>query len=253
VFGATGPPMRCVPRIGAAVVAAAGTLVCWVGVSAGPVRAGDDSARFLLFSGTDVWRDGAFVHGGLLWSPDGVDREGFTFKAMMSGGQYRYVSGSLDNTWIVGTEESIQALPGWRFKRERLELKIFAGLEAKHGATSPADPLNRLQGIHVGLRTAAEVWYEPTRFTMLAADASFTTIATDYTARIAYGWRLNDWFYLGPEAQALACDGYRQFRIGLQLTALKTGRWEWSAAAGLANDSDRHTGPYLRLGVLTRR
>lgn len=245
--------MRCVPRIGAAAVAAAGILVCCIDVYAGPARADDHGARLLLFSGADLWRDGLFAHSGLLWSPRGLDREGFTFKAMVSGGRYRYVSGSLNNATIVGTDDSVQALPGWRFKRDGFELKTFAGLEAKHGTTWPGDPFNRLQGSHVGLRISAEAWYEPAPVTMLTADASFTTIATDYTARIAYGWRLNDWFYLGPEAQALACDGYRQFRIGLQLTALKTGRWEWSAAAGMTNDSDRRTGPYLRLGVLTRR
>jgi hypothetical protein len=33
---------------------------------------------FFLFAGTDLWRDGAFVHGGLLWSPAGLDADGFT-------------------------------------------------------------------------------------------------------------------------------------------------------------------------------
>jgi hypothetical protein len=36
---------------------------------------------------------------------------------------------------------------------------------------------------------------------MVAADASLSSIATGYSARAAYGWRLHDWFYLGPEAQ----------------------------------------------------
>jgi len=100
--------------------------------------------------------------------------------------------------------------------------------------------------------------------TMLAADASLTSIATGNSARLAFGWRLNDWFYLGREAQAFACDGYRQLRLGAVLgrkwyqlgahvTALKTGLWEWSAAARWSDDTDGRTGPYLRLGVLTRR
>ena len=95
--------------------------------------------------------------------------------------------------------------------------------------------------------------YRYTPSTMLAADASLTSIATGNSARLAFGWRLNDWFYLGPEAQAFACDGYRQPRLGAHVTALKTGLWEWSAAAGWSDDSDRRTGPYLRFGVLTRR
>lgn len=242
--------VRCVR---AAAIAAATALVCCVGVSAGPAWAGDDGPRFLLFSGADLWRDGAFAHGGLLWSPGGVDREGFTLKAMISGGQYRYISGALGNARIAGTEESLQTLPGWRFKQGSLELKIFAGLEVQHGATWPDDPDNRLRGTHVGMRTTVDVWYEPTPSTMAAADASLTSIATSYSARIAYGWRINDWFYLGPEAQTFACDGYRQLRFGAHLTALKTGRWEWSAAAGWSEDSSRRSSPYLRLGILTRR
>ena len=62
--------MRCVRRVSAAAVAAAAFLVCCVCVSAGPARAGDDGAQFLLFSGADLWRDGQFMHGGLLWSPE---------------------------------------------------------------------------------------------------------------------------------------------------------------------------------------
>lgn len=244
--------MWCVRCVRAVATATAIALVCCVGVSAGPARAGDDGARLLWFSGADLWRDGLFMHSGLLWSPYGLDREGFTLKAMMSSGRYRYVSGAFDNAWVIGTEEAAQVLPGWRFKGDLFEVKLFAGLDVKHGATWPNDPDNRLRGTHVGLQTAVNVWYEPTPTTMLAADASLTSIATGYSARIAYGWRFDDWFYLGPEVQAFACDGYRQLRFGAHLTALKTGRWEWSAAAGWTDDSDRRSGPYLRLGVLTR-
>lgn len=88
---------------------------------------------------------------------------------------------------------------------------------------------------------------------MLAADASLTTIARGYSARAAYGWKLRNWFYLGPEAQTFACTGYRALRFGAQITGLKTGWLEWSGAAGWSGDSDHRAGLYLRLGVLTRR
>jgi hypothetical protein len=189
----------------------------------------------------------------LLWSPQGLDREGFTLKVMTSGGRYRYLSGALSNAWVTGTEEDLQMLPGWHFKRDRFEVKVFAGLDVKRGATWPDDPGNRLRGTHLGLRTSVDTWYEPTPSTMLAADASLTSIAAGYSARLAYGWRLNDWFYIGPEAQAFACDGYRQFRFGAHLTALKTGDWEWSTAAGVVDGADHRTSLYVRFGVLTRR
>lgn len=185
--------MRCGRRVSVASVATA-FIVCCVGTSAGPVRASEDGMRFLLFSGADLWRDGSFVHGGALWSPGGLDNEGFTLQAVLSGGTYRYQSGALNNARVTGTEEEIQLLPGWRFKRETLELKVFAGLDIKNDVTSPYDPSNRLHGTSAGVRAALNLWFEPTPSTMIAADAALTSIATGYSARAAYGWKLNDWF-----------------------------------------------------------
>jgi hypothetical protein len=245
--------MRCVRCVSVAVAAAAAFLVCCVCVSSGPARAGDDGAHFLLFSGADLWRDGQFMHGGLLWSPRGLDREGFTLKAVVSGGRYRYVSGTFNNAGVIGTEEESQLLPGWRIKRGQFELKVFGGLDIKNNLTSPYDPGSRLHGTALGARAAIDLWFEPTSTTMFAADASLSSIAASYSARAAYGWRVSDWFYVGPEAQAFACIGYSQFRFGTHLTGLKTGLWEWSAAAGWSSDTDRRSSPYLRLGILTRR
>jgi hypothetical protein len=39
---------------------------------------GPTGSSVLLFAGTDLWRDGAFLHGGVLWSPGGLDSDGFT-------------------------------------------------------------------------------------------------------------------------------------------------------------------------------
>ena len=118
--------MRWWRRVHAATVVAATLVVSCVGVAIGPARAGDgDDARLILFSGSDIWRDGAFAHGGLLWSPGGLDRDGFTFKALISGGLYRYKAGDLGGESVLGTELAGQLLPGWRIKRGKFETKVF--------------------------------------------------------------------------------------------------------------------------------
>jgi hypothetical protein len=33
---------------------------------------------FLFFGGTDLWRYGQFLYGGTLWSPSGLNNDGFT-------------------------------------------------------------------------------------------------------------------------------------------------------------------------------
>ena len=144
-------------------------------------------------------------------------------KRCSSGGHYRYRSGALDNAWVTGTEEEVQLLPGWRFKRDRLELKVFAGLDIKNDVTSPYDPSNRLHGTSVGARAAVNLWFEPTpvdhdRRRRLAVARSPPAIRR--APPMAGG--CSDWFYLGPEAQTFACIGYSQLRFGVHLTGLKT-------------------------------
>lgn len=245
--------MRRWRRVRAATIIAAALLVCCVGVSAGPARARDgDVARLILFSGSDLWFDGAFACGGLLWSPGGLDKDGFTFKALISAGLYRYKAGNLGGERVLGTELSGQLLPGWRIKRGNVEAKVFIGPEVQRNRLSPDDPGNRLRGNNFGLRFAIEFWIEPTSTTMIAADASLSSIATNYSARAAVGWRLLDRFYAGPETQVYGGDGYRQLRFGMHLTGFKTGNAEWSAAGGWAFDTDNRSSPYLRLSVMQR-
>jgi hypothetical protein len=44
----------------------------------------DDVARILLFSGRDLWRNGASAHGGLIWGPIGFDRDTPLLKLLLS-------------------------------------------------------------------------------------------------------------------------------------------------------------------------
>ena len=143
----------------------------------------------MLFSGRDIWRNGAFAHGGFIIAPSGLDQDGVLLKIMLSGGLFRYDAKNLGER-IVGAEWLAQVLPGWRMKRGDVELKVFMGPEVQNHHLWPDDPANRLRGNSSGLRVAAEVWYEPTAGTMIAADVSLSSIATSNSARAAYGWRV---------------------------------------------------------------
>ena len=197
-------------------------------------------------------RTGHFAHAGVLWSPAGLSNEGFTLKVLINGGAYRYISGALNDTTILGRQSSITAMPGWRFKRAGYELTVFAGFDYQQFRFTPDDPDTRLRGSQFGLRAGFELWHEPSPATMLAADASISSIGAGSYARIAYGWRVFDRFYLGPEAQVYATDPYVHGRVGIHITAFKTEDREWSGAVGYATDNDNRSGIYFRIGVLTR-
>ena len=237
----------------AAVSIAAAFLVVGFCVSAGPgCAADDDDARFIVFSGRDLWRNGIFAHGGLLMAPGGFDQDGLLLKVLLSGGLYRYNAGDLGGETVIGAEWLAQVLPGWRIKRGSAEFKFFVGPDIQRHRLWPDDPGNQLRGSSFGLRMAAELWYELTATTLIAGDASLSSIATSNSARMAYGWRVFEKIYAGPETQVIASDGYRQLRFGVHFTTMKAERHEWSAGTGFARDSDHRSGLYLRVGVMTR-
>jgi len=209
--------------------------------------------RFLLFSGTDLWRQGSFSYGGLLWSPGLLDRDGFVFKAMIGSGTYRYRSGSLGNIEVVGAEAIGLVMPGWRFIRDKTVLTFYAGLDAQYHYLMPFDPGSKLAGTHAGIRGAVEYWYEPDMDTMWTADASVSSIGPTYNARLAYGWRLFNAFYAGPEVAAFSNDNYKQLRAGVHVTGLKFRFLEWSAGLGWTTDNDDRSGLYGRVNFFARR
>jgi hypothetical protein len=212
-----------------------------------------DQARFLVFSTADFWHQGGFTHGGVLWAANGLDRDGPVLKLMFGGGLYHYTSGALGNVDVAGRELAASALPGWRFVRDRFTFTVFLGYDFQQHRLTPDDVSAGLRGSYHGVRTGFELWWQPTDATMVAADASVSTIGPGYNARLAAGLRAFDAFYIGPEVQAFGFDdNYRQFRAGVHITGFRTGNFEWSAGAGWATDSDDHSGAYGKLGVLAR-
>jgi len=249
--------MSCWRRVCAAAVAVAAFALCvFVLVRAASANE-DEDAQAILFSGRDIWRNGAFAYGGFIFAPGGLDQDGLLLKILLSGGLYRYDAKNLGGERVVGAEWLAQALPGWRIKRGDAEFKFFMGPDIQIHRLRPDDPDNKLRGLSFGLRMATELWYEPTPFTMIAADVSLSSIATSNSARIAYGWRVLEemlgGLYVGPEIQYFGSDGYRHVRFGAHITTIKTADVEWSAAGGWAKDSAGRSSPYLRLNVLKRQ
>jgi hypothetical protein len=174
----------------------------------------------------------------------------FYFPAAMSGGLDRYNSVNLGGQQVIGAETTLQVLPGFQVQRSNLSAKFFMGLDAEEHRLWPDDPSNSLRGHMWGMRVATDLWYEPTEKIMATFDASLSTIATNYSARAAFGHRvIDDQFYFGPEIAYFASEGYRHFRLGGHLTGLKTDTSQWSAAGGWARDSDGHSSPQCAAGA----
>ncbi|MGO9400634.1 MAG: cellulose biosynthesis protein BcsS [Xanthobacteraceae bacterium] len=173
---------------------------------------------------------------------------GFTLKLLVNGGRYTYNSGDL-NTAVEGTMLSGAVMPGWRFVRGGLTVSVFAGAVVQDYRLRPFDPGSRLHGLYVGGQFATDVWYQPTANIMAAVNGSFVSIGPTGYLRGALGYRVFDAMFLGPETAMLWCAEFQQLEVGVHLTGLHFNAMEWSAASGWSMDSDRRSGPYLRLGV----
>lgn len=232
-----------------AMVAAAAVEMCVVGDRA--MAGALDDRSFLLFSGTDIWRYGGFLYGGFLWSPKGLDTDGFTFKMLLDGGAYSYKSGAPQQT-IDGTKLSMAALPGWQFTRGGLNVTVFAGPVVQDYRLTPADPGSRLHGLYAGGETAVDIWYQPNAMTMAAFSGAIASIGPTGYVRGAIGVRVFNRAFVGPEIEEIWCGDYEELEFGGHITGLRFKSVEWSMASGVALTSDQRSGPYLRLGVNAR-
>jgi hypothetical protein len=206
---------------------------------------------FLLFAGTDLWRYGAFLYGGTVWAPRGLDADGFAFKALLNGGRYTFSSGDL-HTDVDGTMFSAATMPGWRLVRDGLTVGMFAGPAVQDYRLKPYDPGSRLHGLYAGAQFSTEVWYQPTQATMAAVSGSIASIGPTGSLRASVGWRTFDALFVGPETAALWCGEFQELQFGAHVTGFRFNGFEWSGGGGWTITSDRRAGPYLRLGVSSR-
>jgi hypothetical protein len=170
---------------------------------------------------------------------------------LLNGGAYNYKSGDL-NRGVDGDMFSAAAMPGWRFTRGGLTVGLFAGPVTQDYRLSPYDPGSRLHGFYAGGQFAGEVWYQPAANLMAAMSGSIVSIGPTGSLRGALGVRVFDIMFAGPEAAAFWCGDFQQFEFGLHLTGWRWNALEWSAGSGWSMDSDRRSGPYLRLGFSTK-
>jgi hypothetical protein len=176
---------------------------------------------------------------------------GFTFKMLLDGGRYNYVSGTLEEN-IDGTKLSAAALPGWRLSRDGLTVSAFAGPVAQDYRLTPADPGSRLNGFYLGGEFAADIWYQPNPLTMAAINGAIISIGPTGYLRAAFGIRLLNSAFVGPEIEQLWCGDFEEIEFGAHITGLRIDALEWSMGSGWALTSDQRSGPYLRLGVNAR-
>jgi len=245
--------VSCVLRSGVALAAA--MVFCTSALADGDAPS---DPTLLLFAAADLFSAynefqfyGAFGNAGGIWAPAGLDHDSLAVKLLGNGGVYTYPSGGL-KTDVRVTQLSGSVLPGWRMNDNDAFVGFYVGPIVQDYKLSPDDPKSLLRGFYVGAQMSVDAWYQPIEPMMIALDGSIASIALIGSARAATGWRIADSLFLGPEAQALWCVDYHEWRLGAHVTAFRFGGVEWAAGIGAAYDSFNRLGPYLRAGIVMR-
>lgn len=204
--------------------------------------------RMLYFSGIEAQRWSLGVYAGAQWAPARIDREGFILRMLASDSIERFTTPahSYHTNIFRGA-----VMPGYKWSRDRVDLQLLGGVATEIDAKS-ADGARANWRLKFGLQGSADLWWEPTRMLMLQGSFTATTIDSGFSTRAAAGWRIADLFWIGPEVTASQDYFSRQYRIGAQLTGLRTEEYDWSFALGRVWDSYQRNGLYGRIGVVIR-
>ena len=204
--------------------------------------------RMIYFAGVDASKWSLGVFGGAQWMPNGFGRNGFILRMFLSESIERYTDRRVTYDTQIGRAH---ILPGYMFRLGNAEIQLLAGLDAEADFFFRDGRANQWR-TRIGVRGIADVWWEPTPDLMLQYALSGTSIDNGYATRIAGGWRVSEWFWIGPEA-AFSKDYFsEQTRLGAHVTGLRTGDYEWSVAAGRVSDNFGREGIYGRVGVMVR-
>ncbi|WP_211909365.1 cellulose biosynthesis protein BcsS [Tardiphaga alba] len=212
------------------------------------VLSGGMPDKTIYFAGVEASQWSVGVFGGGQWMPNGINRNGFILRMFMSESIERYTNGRFVYDTQIGRAS---ILPGYQFRIGRMDAQFLLGPDAEVDFFFHNGRANRWR-TRFGMRGLADIWWEPTPYLMLQSTLSATTIDNGYTARIAPGWRVSDWFWIGPEATFSSDFFSEQTRFGAHITGLRMYDYEWSLAAGRVTDNFGREGFYGRFGIMLR-
>ena len=183
------------------------------------VNAGD--VLRVILSGGDFWRNGVFAHGRPALVGN-LDRE---LHVQLFGGR-RYNSGALGDIQVTGSEMTAQLLPGWRFRSataSRLEACTPASTSSRPGRLWPiAIQQPSALEVRLGSQPRSDLWFEAHGHDHVRRRCLAVIDPHRPFGALHLGWRVLDAFYVGPETQLFASQGYRRLRFGAHITSMKT-------------------------------
>ncbi len=179
-----------------------------------------------------------------------MDESGARVRIIGVLGSYAYVSSSAGVGRVNGKQEDGSFLVGYEWVARTTSVDVYIGPEISNSDLSVVDPSNPVQGTAFGAKMAVNFYSNPTTYSMVSGNLSFSTANNDYYVRLKAGLAISDGVFVGPEVLFLGDNQYSQTRFGVHLSGLRFGALQFGLSGGYVTDRIRGSGAY---GLLDTR
>jgi hypothetical protein len=160
------------------------------------------------WTGYDGYRRVASLYGGATWAVgSNLRQDGLRLRIVNGGsvysyGGYRNTAIAEDAVWTTFTGRAwfTDMLAGWQHSKGDSTVKVFAGWSWSNHLIGPSDSATRVQGRAKGVKAALEIWHNWTPRLWSSLDLSAAQPHRTFSAQLRTGWRIDDAWSFGPEA-----------------------------------------------------
>lgn len=209
-------------------------------------------SSLVMFNGAEADAFTLFGGGGFKWSPEFLQRNG-QLSVIVQAGHGWWVDWThltLGRAKYVYTTRAA-ALMGRDFSIAGGSLGIYGGVE--YLRESAFDPLLfYLRGFsRAGVRAQIDWWRKFDDVGLLTANISAGTVKRELWARIAYGFAVGSYGYIGPEMSVSASRRDLIWRAGLHWAEIPVWHFKFRIAGGVAYQRG-HAGLYAAVSHYIR-
>ncbi len=193
------------------------------------------------------------LHGGLIGTIAPFSRSDETGMRLRIGGlagSYKYLSVTPGVGNVTGRETSGSILGGYEWVMPNMTFAVYGGLEVQNRTLSKLDPSNSVVGTSFGFKTSVDFYSNPTSYTMVSGNFTYSTNNNAYYSRLKAGMAVMDRVFVGPEMLFLGDNFYGQWRVGAHITGVKLGAVQVGVSGGYVSDRRNGAGAY---GILDTR
>ena len=210
--------------------------------------------KTILFGSLDAGRSTFLTVGAKQTFTGPLDRSGLVSLVTLGyGGSPGQADFERSSDTVVRPTIQASAMIGYQWAFDRVFVAGFVGPEFDAQQPATVGEIARLSQPRLGLRVQGELWAHPTENTLLAATVVAGTARSSLWGRAAFGYRVWNDVFVGPEVALSRTETFREWRVGAHVTGVRLGQFTFGLSGGWRGDEkDPHGGAYVNLSGYIR-